>query len=324
MNPIDAVISWVDGNEPSYQQKLKNFCDEQGITQQNAIEPTRINQSNEIHYCLHSLRRFAPWIRTIYIVTNQQIPPTVDSLKGSDFGSKIKIIDQNDLLNESGATSPVFNSLSVEWLIWRIKGLSDNFLYLNDDFFIIRDVTPDDFFKNKKMVLRGEWKVKSYQKLSYKIKTRLSKWLNGPEVKPKTNPHRSWQEKSASIAGFNRKFYLLPHAPFPLFKDTFNQHLADKPNLLAENISHPFRSPKHISSIPLMVHLDLKQNRTTYDTKKKTIMVNGASHKLEKIKSRLHQAKTKQDIAFVCMQSIDQAPPQTQKYMLDWLNQCID
>ena len=93
MNSIDAVISWVDGYDPAYQQKLTSFCEQQGIEKNVAVEPTRTHQSNEIHYCLHALRRFAPWIRTIYIVTNQQIPPTVSALQGTPFGQKIKIID---------------------------------------------------------------------------------------------------------------------------------------------------------------------------------------------------------------------------------------
>ncbi len=322
MNSIDAVISWVDGYDPAYQQKLTSFCEQQGIEKNVAVEPTRTHQSNEIHYCLHALRRFAPWIRTIYIVTNQQIPPTVSALQGTPFGQKIKIIDQNDLLLEANVTSPVFNSLSIEWLIWRIKGLSNQFLYLNDDFFIIRPVTPDDFFHNNRMVLRGEWKVQADQKWFYRIKQHLLALMGSATSKPKSNPHRGWQEKSAQLAGWNKRFYLLPHAPFPLIKDTFETCVADKPELFKNNIRYPFRHPDQVSSIPLMVHLDLKQKRAVFDTHKLPIMVNGASHSLEKIKTRLDQAIHKQ-VAFVCMQSIDQAPPATQQYMINWLEQHV-
>lgn len=323
MNPIDAVISWVDGDAPAYQQKLTSFCAENGIEQNIVLEPTRIKQANEIYYCLHALRRFAPWIRTIYIVTNQQIPSAVTALEGTAFGQKIKIIDQNDLLHESGSDSPVFNSLSIEWLIWRIKGLSNQFLYLNDDFFIIRPVTPNDFFQNNLMVLRGEWKTQAAQKWGYKIKQRLYAWLGCSEATLKTNPHRNWQEKSAQLAGWNKRFYLLPHAPFPLIKDTFDELVKQKPQWFADNIRYPFRHPDQISCIPLMVHLDLKQKRNVYDSNYQTIMVNGASHSLQKITSRLHRAKHNKRVAFVCMQSIDQAPITTQKYMLDWLQECI-
>jgi hypothetical protein len=324
MNSIDAVISWVDGYDPLYQKKLKAFCSQQGIEPHKAVEPTRIQQCNEIHYCLHGLRRFAPWIRTIYIITNQQIPPTVSALKGSAFGNKIKIIDQNDLLHECNSTSPIFNSLSVEWLIWRIKGLSNQFLYLNDDFFIIREVTPHDFFRNNRSVLRGEWKVQSTQKRLYQMKKYVLEWIKNVELKPSTDLHRAWQEKSAQLAGWDKHFYLLPHAPFSLIKETFEAYVAQKPDLFNENIRYPFRHPNQVSSIPLMVHRDINEQRTVYDSNHQSIMVNGATHSLKKIKSRLIYAQNNHQVAFVCMQSIDQAPPATQGYMIDWLQQHIE
>lgn len=324
MNSIDAVISWVDGYDPVYQQKLRTFCSQQGIEPRVAVEPTRIQQCNEIHYCLHALRRFAPWIRTIYIITNQQIPPTVTALRGSTFGNKIKIIDQNELLLECQSTSPIFNSLSVEWLMWRIKGLSNRFLYLNDDFFIIRNVTPDDFFRSNRIVLRGEWKVQAAQKWLYQMKKQVIERIGNIELKPKTDPHRAWQEKSAQLAGWDKHFYLLPHAPFSLIKETFEEYVAQAPELFTENIRYPFRHPNQVSSIPLMVHLDMKHKRTVYDASYQSIMVNGAVHSFKKIKSRLDHAQNNHQVAFVCMQSIDQAPSITQQYMLNWLQQNIE
>lgn len=327
MNSIDAVISWVDGYDVTYQQKLRSFCIQQGIEKNIAVEPTRIQQCNEIHYCLRSLCRFAPWIRTIYIITNQQVPQAVLDFQGSTFGNKIKIIDQNDLLNEFNVKSPVFNSLSIEWLIWRIKDLSNQFLYFNDDFFIIRDVTPEDFFRNNSLVLRGEWKTQSDQKTLYRIKKYLSSWFTKRKEIEKaslnTNPHRGWQEKSARLAGLDKHFYLLPHAPFPLMKKTFDDYITQNPELFIENVSYPFRHPEQVSSIPLMVHLDIKHKRVIHDSSVQSIMVNGACHSLKKIKSRLHRTQHNQKIAFVCMQSIDQAPPETQRYMLDWLQETI-
>jgi hypothetical protein len=320
MNTIDAVISWVDGYDPIFQKKLSTFCRAQGIEPNIAVEPTRIQQKNEIYYCLHALRRFAPWIRTIYIITNQQVPPVVRALQGTPFGNKIQMIDQNELLQACNVHSPVFNSITVEWLIWRIKGLSNQFIYLNDDFFVIRDVSPDVFFRNHQMVFRGVWKVQSKQKLLYQLKKYFFSWMTHREIKPKTNPHRAWQEKSARIAGWDHHFYLLPHAPFPLIKETFEQLINEKPELLIDNLQFAFRDPKQVSSIPLMVHLDIKHHRVLYDANYQAIMVNGASHSFKKIKNRLQRADSDRRVAFLCMQSIDEAPFEIQQYMIDWLD----
>lgn len=321
--PIDAVISWVDGYDPAYQQKLTDFCHDAGVKQHQVIEPTRIQQCNEIYYCLHGLRRFAPWLRHIYLITNAQTPPVVTALQGTAFAKKIKIIDQNELLRAQGIQTPIFNSLSAEWLIWQIPGLSDQFLYLNDDFFIIRDVKPEDFFEHERLVLRGEWKVQAEQKWSHRLKTKLWPILGLSSPQAKTNPHRHWQENSAQLAGCKKHFYLLPHAPFPLHKDTFEAYIANHPNMLVDNASFPFRHSTQVSSVPLMVHHDIVAKRAIYRSKHSAIMIHGSAHTPQKIRTRLKRAKRDPQVAFVCMQSIDEAPLALQHELKDWLTEQI-
>ncbi len=324
MKPIDAVISWVDGDDPQYQEKLQKFCQANNFNHKKVIEPTRVKQVNEIFYCLSCLNRNAPWLRNIYLITNQQIPTALKNIKDTNLTKKIHIIDQNELLKAQNITTPIFNSLSVEWLIWNIPNLSTNFIYLNDDFFITRPLKPEDFFDNDHIKLRGKWKVQAKQKTSYKIKLFFSKIFNLQAPRPKTNPHRSWQEKAAKLAGFRKKFYLLEHAPFALNKTTFNNYIKSAPNMLEENARKPFRDPQHISSIPLIVHLDLKNKRTINDKNQQAIMVNGATHSFKKIRARLTKATNDPKISFVCMQSIDQAPFEVKEYMLNWLQKCIN
>jgi len=321
--PIDAVISWVDGHDPSYQKKLADFCLQKGVAQRHVVEPTRINQCGEITYCIQSLLVFAPWLRTLYIVTDKQIPPVVNTLQDTAFAHKIKIIDQADLFVGLEACLPVFNSLTIEWLLHRIDGLSEQFLYLNDDFFLTRPVTPEDFFKNGRIVLRGEWKTQTDHKWPYILKKGLKLLCGKTTPHPTTNPHRHWQEQSAKHAGWEKDFYLLPHAPFPLIKKTFTDLIKQNPTLLAENVAYPFRHPDQLSPLPLMAHLDIKHNRVVFDHKLKAIMVNGACHSFKKIQSRLTHAIKNKAVAFVCMQSVDQAPSATQKHMIDWLSSRI-
>lgn len=320
---IDAVISWVDGDDPKYQAKLQEFCDEQKINRQSAIEPTRINQKNEIYYCLAFLNKNAPWLRNIFIVTNQQTPAAVHSLQDTYFGRKIKIIDQNDLLKNAGIKTPVFNSLSVEWLIWGIPELAEKFIYLNDDFFITKAVNPEDFFKEDRVIVRGKWKTQTKEKPLHKLKLMLAKLLKLNPPKPKTNQHRSWQEAAAQLAGYKKKFYLLEHAPFALKQSSFHSYNEQNPKVFLENAKRPFREPEHISSIPLITHLQMASKNSIHDNSKQAIMVNGAVHSLNKIKQRLSKALKNPKICFVCMQSIDQAPLETQEYMLKWLQKCL-
>lgn len=311
---MDAVISWVDGYDPVYQAKLNAFCIQHGLPQKDVIEPTRYQQCNEIYFCLLGLKYFAPWIETIYILTNQQRPEAINIFLGTPFGDKIKIIDQNEILASLGITTPIFNSLGVEWLMWHIPGLSDHFLYLNDDFFMIRPVQIEDFFRQNRLVLRGEWKTQT----DYKIENRLKRWFQCPIH---TDPHRKWQEESAALAGFKRRFYLLPHAPFALRKQTALTYM--KKHEWISNLHYPFRHPKHVSSVPLMTHLELQAGQTIEDNHLKTIMVNPAHHSTKKMKQRLKEAAENQNVAFLCMQSLDQASLSARQELLNWLEKHI-
>ncbi|WP_026069222.1 Stealth CR1 domain-containing protein [Legionella tunisiensis] len=135
--PIDAVITWVDGQDPHHAEKLANYLAMAGFNRiPTAAAQTRFNESGEVDYCVLSLLRFAPWIRTIFIVTDAQTPNIVKHLRNSPFSDKIRLIDHQEIFGEFGDSLPTFNSLSIESVLWRIPGLADNFLYLNDDFLL--------------------------------------------------------------------------------------------------------------------------------------------------------------------------------------------
>jgi len=58
---IDAVILWVDGNEPNYRKKLASYLPEDSDIL-NGYE-TRYEQINEIKYNVNALIKYAPYLR---------------------------------------------------------------------------------------------------------------------------------------------------------------------------------------------------------------------------------------------------------------------
>lgn len=55
-------------------------------------------------------------------------------------------------------TLPTFNSRSIECNIHRIKGLTDNFIYFNDDMYVVKELDYNSMFCNDKMVVQPlEW-----------------------------------------------------------------------------------------------------------------------------------------------------------------------
>lgn len=310
--PVDAVITWVDGYDQAHAEKLASYLAKRGLDKRpEATAPTRFNQQGELDYCVHSLLRFAPWLRTIYIVTDAQTPPLMKTFAGTPYENKVKLIDHREIFFGFEHCLPTFNSLAIESALWRINGLANHFIYFNDDCFLIRPVHYEDFFRGSNLVFRGNWKTQTDKKWLTYFKKLVKT--------PKQNEHRIVQENSARLAGSQRKFFHLPHAPFPIKKATLENFFLQQPELLAQNLNHPLRDQRQFWPISLSHHLEIKAKTVVFDNSLATITINPASHNLTKIRNKLAQADKKENVSFVCMQSMDTASKATQTMMFEWL-----
>ena len=137
IHSIDLVYLWVDGNNSEWQAKRAAFL---GRKTENSLTNSRSYINNdELKYSLRSVERYAPWIRNIFILTDNQKPKWLDT-----SNPKIKIIDQNNILPEKSL--PCFNSNVLEHFLYKIPNLSEHFLLSNDDMFLNRTVLPTTFF----------------------------------------------------------------------------------------------------------------------------------------------------------------------------------
>ncbi|STO56885.1 stealth conserved region 3 domain-containing protein [Grimontia hollisae] len=142
---VDIVYTWVDGEDESWKIKKNNvLLDKLDVLPTSNID-SRYKSRDELKYSIRSIFLYAPWVRNIYIVTDEQIPSWfIES-------ERIKIIDHKEIFPDLNVL-PVFNSHAIESCLHRIPGLSDFFLYLNDDVMLTRPCDKTDFFdfKNKK------------------------------------------------------------------------------------------------------------------------------------------------------------------------------
>jgi hypothetical protein len=88
---------------------------------------------------MRSAEKHAPWIRQIFIVTDNQVPTWLKT-----DHPKVKVIDLTDIMPVE--ILPSFNSNVIEAHFYRIPGLTEHFLYANDDMFFNAPVSPDFFF----------------------------------------------------------------------------------------------------------------------------------------------------------------------------------
>lgn len=135
---VDLVYLWVDGNDPVWQAKHNAFI---GKTEESSPINCKGRYANndELKYSLRSVETYAPWIRTIFIVTDNQVPEWLDI-----SNTKVKIIDHKDIM--PAESLPCFNSALIEHFLYKIPGLAEHFLLANDDMYLNKAVTVDDFF----------------------------------------------------------------------------------------------------------------------------------------------------------------------------------
>lgn len=136
---IDLVYLWVDGNDPEWQARHNVATGKTKTIGPSEDCDGRYANNDELKFSLRSAQMYAPWIRKIFIVTDRQIPDWLDT-----SNPKVRIVDHTEILPPEAL--PTFNSNSIEHTLYRIPGLSEHFLYANDDNFFNRPVSPSDFF----------------------------------------------------------------------------------------------------------------------------------------------------------------------------------
>ncbi|MFB6392404.1 stealth family protein [Polymorphospora lycopeni] len=136
--PIDIVYTWVDGTDPDW---LRRRAEAAGVPYHaEAASAARFLSRDELRYSLRSVHLFAPWVRTIYLVTDDQVPGWLDpSVPG------LRVVSHQEIFADPSVL-PTYNSHAIESQLHHVDGLSEHFLYFNDDVFLGTDVSPQDFF----------------------------------------------------------------------------------------------------------------------------------------------------------------------------------
>ncbi len=300
--PIDAVILWVDGNDEKHKEKIIPYLKDTEKIHSKKFR-TRYDQVNEIKFTIDSILKFAPYIRNIFIITDEQAPSFLNKKSTEETYKKVSIIDHTVIFAGYEEFLPTFNCRPIETCLYRIPNLAEHFIYFNDDFFLINETKPSDFFKDGLPVLRGKW-LKFDKDILYK---KLKKTKAG---------HKTIQQKAARLAGF-KKYYNFKHTPHPLRKSTFENYFKANEDVLIENIKHKFRNANQFTPQGLANHLEIK-NKTCFLKNDLQLMY------FRSYKKPLFWYKFKLNIKdkgklFLGMQSLDLCPPPILTYILQWL-----
>lgn len=322
--PIDAVITWVDGDDPVHRDKLNRHLQALGHKPR-AAAPTRFRSIGEIDYCIRSLLKFAPFLRRIHVVTDAQVPPIfqhLDELSEADR-AKLVLVDHQEIFPAGVDCLPTFSNRSIEAVLHRIPGLAEHYVYLNDDFFLIAPVMPRDWFDEGQPVIRGFWRRQPEQTLQHRLKRWLRRFFPMAPERVRAG-FVAGQVASAQLAGFSERFFSAHHTPTPMRKSTLENFYRDHPGLLEKNIGFRLRNAEQFSPQFLANHLELAAGTAKTERRYRLLYMKPNEMSRRAILLALKRASLPhRKPLFACIQNLESASEDMQTHILAWLKSRI-
>ncbi|MEP7330671.1 MAG: stealth family protein [Terracoccus sp.] len=235
--PIDVVYTWVDGSDPDWVARKSAALRDRGVPVDHELSAnsSRFTSRDELRYSLRSLESHADWVRHVYLVTDDQVPPW---LQVGHPG--LTVVNHRELFAGRGRL-PTFNSHAIESQLHHIDGLSEHFLYLNDDVFFGRPVAPEQFFTGNGMAL------------FHQSATKLGLTTSAPCDVPLMSAGKNNRE--LLIERFGRGITSkLQHVPHALRRSVLLDIERDFPEQVGETASAQFRSQTDLSIAASLAH----------------------------------------------------------------------
>lgn len=136
---IDFVVTWLDSDDSEWQQQYLKYKSEYFKTAYTSM--ARYRDWGLFRYWFRAVENYAPWVNKVFLVTNGKFPDWIN-----EKHPKLVLVKHSDYIPTEYL--PTFNSHTIELNMNRIPGLSEHFVYFNDDFYLNAPVTPDYYFKN--------------------------------------------------------------------------------------------------------------------------------------------------------------------------------
>lgn len=136
---MDAVITYVNGNDPVWKRDYEKYTNV-------PVMEKRFRDWGTLKYLLRGIQTMMPFVHNVYLVVSHpsQVPEWADT-------DNLKIILHKDIIPEEYL--PTFNCNPIEMHLHRIPGLSEEYLYFNDDMFPVGKCEPTEFFREGKGVI---------------------------------------------------------------------------------------------------------------------------------------------------------------------------
>lgn len=300
MDKIDFVIIWVDGNDKEWQEEKKKYLVNDNVD----AGDNRYREWDTLKYWFRGVEKFAPWVNNIFFVTCGQIPEWLNVKH-----PKLKLVSHKEYMKDEYL--PTFSSHPIELNLHRISELSEHFVYFNDDMFIIREMTPRDFFRNGLPCDACGFEVMNikYDDIFYDIMINNMRVINrnfdSKEFLRKQfakvfNLHYDIKHvKSLLLLPWSIGFFpgfINPHLPNSYLKSTFEKVWNKEKNLLDETSKHKFRCKQDVNQYIFQYWQFLEGKFEPINIKKR-----GQFYYIGKQRKEWYDAITKQKHKMICL-----------------------
>lgn len=272
---IDFVVTWVDMDDPKWKNEYSKFYGKID-NRVNELSEARFRDNGFLKYWFRGISAFAPWVRNIHFVTSGQKPDWLNT-----DHPKLNMVNHTDYIPKKYL--PVFNSNLIEIYMHKIPGLSEHFVYFNDDFYIINHLPISRFFENGLpkdiAAFRTNTGISQFEKMLKNNIRLINKHFNKKEVFDKSS--LKWYDPSYGSRGrlnhllkYYNKFVTLrtPHNAQPFLKSTFEDVWKHCGQELEEMSNHRFRNDNDFTPELFRTWQICKSNFLPYNTYKDTKM----------------------------------------------------
>ena len=164
MREIDMVIPYVNNQDEVWRRNYLQYFARVNYKKLADMRSARYEDIGLIYYNLRLIEKNMPFIRTIYLLLSNK-----EQVNHKLLPSKVKVIYHNEFIPLRFL--PTFNSTTIEMFLHNIKGLSEYFIYANDDMLPVGKLKEDDFFSDD-----GKIKMNyRYEKYEYNPKNPFRK-----------------------------------------------------------------------------------------------------------------------------------------------------
>lgn len=238
MDKIDFVVTWVDDSDEFWQGKRNLYTKNKS---KSSIKKTTFREWGTFKYWFRGVEKNAPWVNKIYLVTDHQCPEWLNT-----DNRKLVLVNHDDYMPQDAL--PTFNTNAITAKLHKIPGLLDNFVYFNDDMYILNPVKPEDFFySNLPCDMSVYQPIAPYQNGTAHFQVNnmgiINKYFNKKDISKYS--FKYGKENIRSFLFDHNKFipgFYETHLPESFLKSTFEELWSKENDILDQTLHSKFRN----------------------------------------------------------------------------------